>query len=113
MMYKHSYNRPKRRRARSKSKSLAVPLTLLAFLYVLFILPHMITPALIAVGGAIAVILILLFFLVVFLRKKFYQASLSRPIRDTRYIPDKLRLEVLSRDQYRCCQCGSNAYLEL
>ena len=33
--------------------------------------------------------------------------------RDSRYIPDQLRLAVLSRDNNRCRYCGSNAYLEL
>lgn len=34
-------------------------------------------------------------------------------VRDTRYIPDQLRLAILTRDNYRCRYCGSNAYLEL
>ncbi len=32
---------------------------------------------------------------------------------DTRYIPDQLRLAIMTRDNYRCRYCGSNAYLEL
>ena len=34
-------------------------------------------------------------------------------VRDSRYIPDALRQAVLSRDQYRCRQCGSVSYLEM
>ncbi len=32
---------------------------------------------------------------------------------DSRYIPDQLRRAVLTRDNYRCRYCDSNAYLEL
>jgi hypothetical protein len=32
---------------------------------------------------------------------------------DTRYIPDQLRRAILTRDNYRCRYCGSNASLEL
>lgn len=34
-------------------------------------------------------------------------------IRDTRYIPNRIRRMVLARDSYQCCECGSQSYLEM
>lgn len=123
---RHVYaSRQRRRRTKQTSQTSCAGILIVGFLFLMAVAA--IPTVIIQIFAALVIgIGVLVLFLKVYRRYKrhtmsnFSMSNYSTPtyntpdrVLDTRYIPDALRLNVLQRDDYRCCSCGSRSYLEL